>query len=453
MIATLTVILVVVLGLMLFGLALINALIVASDAALLMLSPGRAARLVDSEVEGSIALESLIDRRHRLRSSNVFISALTAGYLSITVWLVFGQDITSVLSSLFVLNIALVFMALSLYIALLQVAPRAFAVANPEYIALKTAGLVLPIIKVTGPIMSAFSAPAKSIITAAGGGLKLTLWAVTPEAHENMSEEFSEEDEQESLYEAVSDFQEKIAREVMTPRTDMVALEDSANFAEAVGLIGTKGVSRIPIYHETLDDIRGILYSKDLLKAVARQGYAELDNSESNLLDFSRPAVFVPETKPVLDLMYEMRKHTHMVIVADEYGGTSGLVTLEDLLEEIVGDISDEFDYEAQQITKLGEDVYLFDGRVSVDELNDLFDTTFDVDADSIGGLFTELVGHIPHIGESHTAEGVKFTVTHVESNRVQALRVNAVSSKDATLEEQEHVSDTSDEFIDEENY
>lgn len=442
MIATLTVILSILAYLALLKLVVMNAIVVASDTALLMLTAGRAARLVDSGAKGSLKLEELIEIRHRLRSSNIMISALTAGYLGLAFWAYLTREFAAVTLGLSALKLVLVLAVIALYIVLCQTMPRAFAVANPEFIALRLSGISLVITKFFGGLMSVLSAPAKGIILAAGGDLKLTLWAVTPESHENINEESSEEDEQESLFEAVSDFYEKIAREVMTPRTDMVALEDTANFAEAVEIIASKGVSRIPIYHETLDDIRGILYSKDLLRAVAKQGSATLDESTSNLLDFTRPAVFVPETKPVLDLMYEMRKHTHMVIVADEYGGTAGLVTLEDLLEEIVGDISDEFDYEAQQITKLGEGVYLFDGRVSVDELNDLFDTTFDMDADSIGGLFTELAGHIPHVGESYVAEGVKLTVIQVDGNRVLALRVSAISQLEENKVEVVEVED-----------
>ena len=301
--------------------------------------------------------------------------------------------------------------------------PRAFAVTNPEFIVQKTAGITLAFTRFFGWFIMICSAPAKAIVEAAGGERKVTIWAVSPQWRDDESDDDESAEEQEALREAVSDFGDKIAREVMTPRTDMSALEDDATITDAINLISETGISRVPIYHDNIDDIRGILYSKDLLKYVANEPDWQKVTRKNALLNIARPAAFVPETKPVLDLMVEMRTHTHLVIVTDEYGGTSGLVTLEDLLEEIVGDISDEFDLEEILITPLGADRYVLDAKTSVSDLNDLYDTDFDLDADSVGGLFTELVGHIPEVGESVETEGIKLIVTRVDGNRIVELR------------------------------
>lgn len=410
-------------GIVLVALGLINSVILLNETSLLMLTLGRAHRLVNSKAKGAKKLEQLFEIRHRLRASQVLLTALVTGSIGLaSAYIAFKEFPLLSLGERYLIAAGFFLIAAIIYVFLFQTFARALAVSNPEFIALRTAGFALGVTKLLGPIMSFISLPAKLLIDAAGGDRKVTIWAVTPEWLDEDSEDEESEDD-ESIIEAVSDFKNKIAREVMTPRTDMVALSDTGTLADAVEIISKKGVSRIPIYHETIDDIRGILYSKDLLKVVANQGSVSSTADTKKLENLARPAFFVPETKPVRDLMVEMRKHTHMVIVADEYGGTSGLVTLEDLLEEIVGDILDEFDYESPMITQIGEDNYLLDGRLSVDELNDLFDTVFDMDADSLGGLFTELIGHIPETGESIVVEGIKLVVTRVDGNRVLELR------------------------------
>ncbi|MBK5211188.1 MAG: HlyC/CorC family transporter [Coriobacteriia bacterium] len=400
------------------------AVVVACETSILMLSPGRAYRLAESQTVGANNVEQLIEGRHRMRAMAIFLSALSSGLIAAaTFYLTLTETSFSGWAAVVVSFLATV-ISMMVYFALFQATPRAFAVTNPEYIALKTAGFTLGLTNLYRPIVSVLSAPAKGVVTAAGGERKVTIWAVTPEWRDEQSGEQTVEEEQEAFLETLNGFSDKIAREVMTPRTDIHSLEDTATISDAVDMVEDSGCSRIPIYHDDLDDIRGILYSKDLLRVVANHAMKGSKFDQRTLLELSRPAVFIPETKPLPDLMIEMRTHTHMVIVADEYGGTSGLLSLEDLLEEIVGDISDEFDSELPELTKLGEDVYLMSGSLSVDELNDLYDTAFDLDADSVAGLFTELIGRIPNVGESVEAEGLKLVVTRLDGNRIVQLRV-----------------------------
>lgn len=226
-------------------------------------------------------------------------------------------------------------------------------------------------------------------------------------------------EEAEAMIEAVADLREKVVREVMVPRTDMVCLEDTATIDEAIATIKAAGVSRVPVYHEDLDDISGVLYAKDLLRCVG-------DDSCSRLVsDHMRPALFVPETKPVEDLLREMRRRTHIAIVLDEYGGTSGLVTIEDLVEEIVGEIYDEYDQQVQLVTDLGDGRFQADGRLPIGDLAVLLGVDLDdAEADTAAGLVTEVAGHIPKVGESVETSGFRIIVDALEGNRIRLMTI-----------------------------
>ena len=183
----------------------------------------------------------------------------------------------------------------------------------------------------------------------------------------------------------------------MTHRTDMTAVEDTSSISEAVNLSIENGYSRIPVYHEDLDDIVGIVYVKDLLKYVCSQM-----PEETKLTDVMRGASFIPETKRCSELFAEMTaSKTQMAIIVDEYGGTEGLVTMEDLVEAIVGNIQDEYDNEEEEIHKVNDNTFTVDGTASIDEISDLLGITFpEGDYDTVSGLVIEYLGHIPKPGE-----------------------------------------------------
>jgi CBS domain containing-hemolysin-like protein len=257
-------------------------------------------------------------------------------------------------------------------------------------------------------------------------------WMDAAEGHRTGTgeEEAAEGEQDEDMLEAVAGLELKIVREVMVPRTDMVAIEDTASIAEALEAIVAAGVSRVPVYHETLDDVRGVLYAKDLLPALADP------TSTARPIELVRPALFVPETKAIEDLLREMRRRTHIAIVADEYGGTAGLVTIEDVLEEIVGEIFDEYDPQVAMVTELEDGRVRIDARLAVDEIDERFGTALDVEADTAAGLFTELAGHIPQAGESVEVQGLRFTVEEMEGNRVRQL---IIESAPALRDEETH--------------
>ena len=271
------------------------------------------------------------------------------------------------------------------------------------------------------PLARLLNAPWKWIMRLVVGEEDIqSAWALDEELRTNGSADETEsarEESEEALLEAVSEFAEKVVREVMVPRTDMTCLPDTASASDAIELIESLGYSRLPVYHETVDDIRGVVYAKDLLAAIVR---------DSAVLParIARPAYFVPETKPVEELLMEMRTRTHIAIVADEYGGTAGLVTIEDLLEEIVGEIFDEYDSAVPLVVETEDGTLLVDARLPVDDLNERFDTAVELEADTVGGVFTEVAGHIPVVGESVEIEGLRLTVEELQGTRIMKLKV-----------------------------
>jgi CBS domain containing-hemolysin-like protein len=300
--------------------------------------------------------------------------------------------------------------------------PRAMVTANPEDVGLAVAPAARLVTAVFYPLARVLSAPwtaGTRLITGERG--PDAPWAQVGEGYRAGDDESQASEEAEAILDAVAGLDRKVAREVMVPRTDMIAIEDTASLTEALAEITAAGVSRMPVYHDTLDDIRGILYAKDLLPALAEPKPGALP------ADLVRPALFVPETKPVGELLREMRRRTHIAIVADEYGGTAGLVTIEDLLEEIVGEIYDEYDPQVAMVTTLPDGRVRMDARMSIDDLDELFGTVLEVEGDTAGGLFTELAGHIPQAGESVEVQGLRCTVEKMEGNRVRQLVVEPV--------------------------
>jgi CBS domain containing-hemolysin-like protein len=230
------------------------------------------------------------------------------------------------------------------------------------------------------------------------------------------------EDEERLMIKHIIDFVETTVREVMVPRIDMVYMSANSNYLEVIDVINKHGHSRIPLYGENIDDIVGIIYAKDLLLALG-----DSNNNEINLLEICRKPYYVPESKLVSDLLEEFkRQRVHIAVVVDEYGGVAGIVTMEDLLEEIIGEIQDEYDMEEELINKLDSNVWLVNGRVSIDELAELLDIEIEYEeAETVGGLIYDLIGAIPKPGEKVNFEDkISFIVDQVDGQRIKAIKV-----------------------------
>jgi len=231
------------------------------------------------------------------------------------------------------------------------------------------------------------------------------------------------EAEEEQMISAVMSLSDSKLHEVMVPRIDIVAIDQEASFDDAVTLVLTEGHSRTPLYKDSVDHIVGILYAKDLLRIIAAGG------PRPRLRDIMRPALFVPESQAVDDLLNELqRRRVHMAIVLDEYGGTAGLVTIEDLLEEIVGEIQDEFDEEEPMKVIVREGEAILDGRADIDEMGELIDPALeledDEEYDTVGGFVYHRIGRVPVVGDKVTVDPFTITVVKVIGRRVGKVRV-----------------------------
>lgn len=228
--------------------------------------------------------------------------------------------------------------------------------------------------------------------------------------------------EERELISSVLDFTDTIVREVMTPRTDMVSVMAAASTDLALDVVLAEGRSRIPVLGEGSDDVLGVLYARDLLQLMD-------DDAEAvPTKDIMRPAYFVPETKRVPELLRDMQSNQiHLAIVVDEFGGTAGLVTIEDLLEEIVGEIADEYDKEEPLVTPLEGGDFLVDGRLGVDELGELIGVELpDDEWDTVGGLMLGLAGRVPVEGESFELDRHVFVAESVQGRRVARVRLKS---------------------------
>jgi CBS domain containing-hemolysin-like protein len=399
----------------------------AARAALSGLPRGRTRRLRDAGTRGAAALDRLSQRPSRLAAARGLIAAVGyAGLAAVGTWAL-ERVWTDVPGWLCVAVAAAVTTAIMFSVG--EALPRAVALANAEGVGLAAAPWAERVTAIAFPVARLLSVVWTRLVALVSGHAGAEVpWVEASEALRfgaSDEENGDHEDDDENMLEAVSGLRAKVVREVMVPRTDMVAIEDTADVEEALRAITAAGVSRVPVFHDTLDDVRGVLYAKDLL---AHFGRGTIDVHPA---DIARPALFVPETKPVGELLREMRSRTHLAIVADEYGGTAGLVTIEDLLEEIVGEIFDEYDPHVPMVVDVGGGRFRVDARLPVDELDERFGTSLDVEADTAGGLFTELAGHIPEAGESIEVEGLRLTVDRMEGNRVRQIIVEAATTHD----------------------
>lgn len=230
--------------------------------------------------------------------------------------------------------------------------------------------------------------------------------------------------EEKEMLKGIIRFVDKTAKEVMTSRQDIVDLDLRSNYAQVIRSIVENKFSRIPVYQDSSDNIRGILYIKDLLSHISKP-------SNFRWQSLIRPPYFVPETKKIDDLLREFQENkVHIAIVVDEYGGTSGLVTMEDILEEIVGEINDEFDDETAHFTQISPSVYLFEGKTPISEFTRVigkeedFFSAIEGDADSLAGLVLELKGDFPTLNECLTYEDIVFQIIGIDNRRITRIKI-----------------------------
>ena len=247
-----------------------------------------------------------------------------------------------------------------------------------------------------------------------------------PAAHEDAAEQTLDEHDERKLLQSIVDFGDTLVREVMTPRPDIVAISEDATIAQLRALFREQEYSRIPVYKDNLDNILGVVFVKDLIRIIG-----DVRPEEAGIHQLLRPATFVPETKRVSDLLKEFqRKQVQLAIVVDEYGGTAGLVTIEDLLEEIVGEIRDEYDVETEPIVEQPDGSYVFSGKVSFDEVRDRLGVEIEPEGfETVGGYVLTRVGRVPAVGEAFDMDGLTVEVLEAERRRIHRVRMRPAAA------------------------
>jgi CBS domain containing-hemolysin-like protein len=314
------------------------------------------------------------------------------------------------------------------YFVIGEVAPKTYAIQNPDRAALRVSGFLWAITNFPPLRVLSHGLIGLANVLLPGKGLKQGPF-VTEEDLRTMADVAAEEDaiarEERRLIHSIFEFGDTIVREVMRPRNEMVAIDATESIEAAIETAIEGGYSRIPCYEETTDNIIGIVYLKDLVHR-ARAG-----TGQQPVRIAVREAKFVPEQKRVSELLREMRTQKfHMAMVVDEYGGTAGLVTLEDLLEEIVGEIVDEYDTEEPGVERLGEGGIRAPGRTPIDELNEALGVELpDTEWDTVGGLVFNLLGHVPEAGECVRFQGLEFRTERVEGRRIVSVAITPTSN------------------------
>ncbi len=322
-----------------------------------------------------------------------------------------------------------------LFLILGEIIPKSFARANSEQVAHYAMLVIHVLYRLFFPVVWVFSEFANLVIRRLGSDQALQP-AITEEELEFLIEVSEKsgviEDMKKDMINGVFEFDETKVREIMTPRTDIFALEKSESIDQAVRMIIQSGHSRLPVYDEQIDNVMGIVFAKDLLRYLADPKRNKASPPQlAPLTAMMREPQFVPESKPLMEVFKEL-KHSknHMAIIIDEYGGTAGLVTMEDILEEIVGDIQDEFDAEEAEILQVEEDVFDVAGYVNITEFMEYFDLDesfakdVEGEVDTMAGWMTQLLGHLPEVGQTLTHGELTFEVTEVDRHRIERLRV-----------------------------
>ncbi len=305
-----------------------------------------------------------------------------------------------------------------------ELAPKRLALHRSEVVAMRVARPIALMATITHPITWALARSTETVARLLGVREETRKATVTEdEIRLLVAEQTSLLEEEKRIIQEVFDLGDTVAREIMIPRVDMVMLEDTAKVGEALEEFERSGYSRIPVFHEEPDRVVGILLLKDLLGPLAQE------RTDETVAGYMREITFVPETKAVLPLLTEMqRARNHLVIVLDEYGGTAGLLTIEDIIEEVVGEITDEFDIEERYITRLDEGDHIIDGRLSIEDANEALGLGLEEseEYETLAGWVLARLGHIPTAGETVRHGDVEIRVQAVRRRRIARLRVIA---------------------------
>ena len=416
--------------LVIVALVLLNGVFVAAEIALISIRRSRVDQLVEDGIPGARRVRRLIDDPGRflavVQLAITFIGFLASAFAAVsllTTLSAFLRDLGVAAGVADPVALLVVTSLLALFtIVFGELVPKSLALAHAERYAIVLSTPVALLGRLLGPVVSALAAITGAIARTLGADVTQQA-SITAEELKLIVERGGDqgilEAEEEQMINAVIELGEHRIHEVMVPRVSIAALPATASFEQAIDTIVAEGHSRIPVFEKTIDHIVGILYAKDLLPYL--RAAAEEPPALRSLL---RPPLFVPESMSVDDLLHEFqRRKVHLAIVLDEYGGTAGMATIEDLIEEIVGEIQDEYDVEEPMVVRLSDDEARVDGRADVDELRGLFDVELPLEDeeeyDTVGGLVYHRVGGVPSPGDRVELDGVTLTVETTDGRRV----------------------------------
>jgi putative hemolysin len=405
-----------------------------SEAALISLSRIHARAMVERGVKGADVVVRLLDDRNRLLTSILVgntVILLAADSLATALFIRAGIPHAAIWSTLVMAVLLLLFG---------EIIPKTIAVAGNERWAVRLAPLLSRIVWLLTPINNAFLFVTNAIVRIFGVAPVARGPFVTEDDIRNLvnvgAEQNVLEEEEREMIHSIIQFGDTIVREVMTPRLDMVAIEVNSSARRALDLIIAEGYSKLPVYEETTDNVVGVVHDRELLVSLASGAL-----SNTRLRDLMRPIVVVPESKRVLELLREMQRGKFsLAVVVDEYGGTAGLVTMEDLLEEIVGEIRDEHDEgEEEPIRVISDDEAVIDAGTNIEDVNAHLGLHLPhEDFETIGGLTVGLFGRLPHDGEEVEAgDGVRLKIDRTRGRRIISVRLlrNRKTGGDQTAE------------------
>ena len=423
--------------LLLFVLVIINAFFAMSEIAIISLNDNVVDKQAEDGNKKAQKVKKLTDNPSNFLST-IQIGVTLAGFLtSASASSSFADGLTKKLVALGtpvpenvinVISVVLITVIMS-YFSLVfgELAPKRMAMQKPEKIAYSVVGILLVVKTLTSPFVKVLSASTNLVVKLCGFDPNANEESVTEEEIRMMVDVGQEkgviENIQKEMIDNIFDFDDIDVSDIMTHRTDMFAVEDTDSLEEVISISIEHGYSRIPVFHEDPDNIIGIVYIKDLLKYISTSL-----PKDKGPKDVMREAYYVPFSKNCGELFNEMcEKRVQMAVVVDEYGGTAGIVTMEDLLEAIVGNIQDEYDNEDEEIVEVSENVFTVDGTAYIEEVNELVgDIIPEGDYDTLGGFLISRLGYLPKDGDMNEVvfKNLKFTILNVDDRRIGKVRV-----------------------------
>ncbi|PWR76107.1 hemolysin family protein [Methanospirillum stamsii] len=390
-----------------------------SEVALFTITRAKVRTLVNEKSQGSEALATLKKTPDKflitILVGNNVVNILAASVATAVSIGFFGE--TGIAVSVATIVVVLLLLVFG------EILPKMYATRNATEYALRFSPAILLLSRILSPITYVFNALAGKVTGSIGFAHHMITEEEIKEWIDVGQEEGTIEKNEQEMLHSVFEFSDTRVREVMTPRIDVVMIEDSASPEEALEIFKTTGFSRLPVWHENIDTIRGVLNVKDVIFSVLNA------QDTTPVEEICSEPLFVPETKNIDDLLKELRvKKTHMAIVLDEYGSFVGIVTVEDILEELVGDILDEFDTEEHELVRIADNVYSVNARMWVEDLNKELGISLPMSEtyETIAGLFIERMGNIPRIGDvcDITEENIRLVVIQMTGKRINRLKL-----------------------------